>query len=194
MIRLALAFLAIVSFASVMAVPAAAVPITYVESIDGDLSVVDPLTVFTLDVGLNTVSGSFGSTEQDTDFDSFAFIVPAGLQVVSGGVELLDLTGDITSTQWSLFSGSTLVGVGSLVQNLAPSSPGSAPLTVLPLGPGSYNMSHVVFFFAGTEPSNTASYQFTLDVQSEVPEPATWALLGVGLVAVACRARVRRPA
>jgi hypothetical protein len=58
-------------------------PITYNEAVSGDLGDAFPATVFTLDIGANTVVGttSFGFNGVAFDFDQFAFVVPAGTHV-----------------------------------------------------------------------------------------------------------------
>src|SRR5256885_1833704 len=62
--------------------PAAATPISYSEGVSGDLIGDLPAsTIFTLDVGVNTVSGTSIYGPGGTDFDSFAFDVPVGMQV-----------------------------------------------------------------------------------------------------------------
>src|SRR4051812_38147432 len=60
-----------------------AIPVTYNEGVSGDLGETFPATVFTLDVGSNTVSGttSFGFNGVAFDFDQFAFVVPVGMHV-----------------------------------------------------------------------------------------------------------------
>ena len=66
---------------------ALAVPIDYSEAASGDLTF--PAPAFVLDAGRNTIAGtthfnfnSPGGPRFDTDFDSFAFVVPTGLQLV----------------------------------------------------------------------------------------------------------------
>src|SRR6266540_3135171 len=62
---------------------AAATPLSYSEAVSGDLiEVLTAPTVFTLDVGVNTVSGTFGFNPE-ADFDSFAFSVPVGMVVTN---------------------------------------------------------------------------------------------------------------
>src|SRR5688572_24973154 len=63
-----------------------AVPLSYSEALAGDLTFRSP--AFLLDVGRNTIAGtthfdvnSPGRPRFDTDFDSFAFSVPTGLQL-----------------------------------------------------------------------------------------------------------------
>ncbi|MGH7176586.1 MAG: hypothetical protein ACREJC_04330, partial [Tepidisphaeraceae bacterium] len=121
-----------------------AVPVNYSESVSGDLTDVSPLALFTLDVGLNTVSGTCGNIGGN-DFDSFAFIVPAGMQVTSGNLVLTDASGEFISSAWALFSGSVEPMGGALVGNLTCPSPGNVNYPGTPLGPDSYNMWHGTF-------------------------------------------------
>jgi hypothetical protein len=74
---------------------ALALPLSYSEAASGDLTFPSP--AFTLDAGSNTISGTThfsvnepGRPRLDTDFDSFAFIVPTGLQVA--GISLSFVT------------------------------------------------------------------------------------------------------
>src|SRR5262245_16322031 len=71
---------------------AVAVPVNYQESVSGDLPESGmPLPTFTFDIGLNTVSGRFGTDiSYGADFDSFAFTIPPGMQLTAGRVDLVD--------------------------------------------------------------------------------------------------------
>ena len=100
----ALGALALVFAASTS--PAVAVPLNYAESISGDLSgplvLGSPLTILAFDIGLNTVSGRFRLVDNNVtalnDFDSFAFTIPTGAALVTGGVSVTDSEGDIVDT------------------------------------------------------------------------------------------------
>ena len=159
-----------------------AAPISYSESVDGDLPPFDPVPTFTFDIGVNTVSGSISLILPDVDFDAFAFVVPAGLQVTSGSATLVDVAGDVSSAKWQLHAGSDQLYNGTPVKLLDISSPGSD--TIPALGSNTYNLSpHEM----GQRADNsTANYTFTFNV---IPEPASLSLLALGSVALLRRRR-----
>ena len=164
---------------------ASAAPITHLESVSGDLpGAAFPLPVLAFDVGTNTVSGQFGRNRTGrADFDSFAFTIPSGAVLVSGGVTLTDVQGDITNSGWVFFSGSADAFTGTQLEALNVLSPGTASLTPVPLGPGTYNMTQTAF---GIEPAlfdpHTANYTFQFDVRAEVATAAVSAPAPAGLV------------
>ena len=172
--------------------PAAAVPVNYFENISGDLPDNGaPLPTFALDVGVNSVSGRFGEDQFTIDFDSFAFTVPAGAELIAGQVTLadLDLFGDIVSIHWDLRSGSANIGGGTVLQPLLPNSPGIDTITTVPLGPNVYNITHRSFSAGGMAPY-LADYTFTFELRGIVPEPASAGMLLIGAAAMlSCRAR-----
>jgi hypothetical protein len=162
-----------------------AAPILYDESVGGDLPAAgSPLTTFTLDAGLNTVSGTTGNAP--TEFDSFAFTVPAGMQVTAANVTLADVSGNLSFVKWSLNQGSADAGVGTLLGVITSASPGSASFPGLPLLPDTYNLTAG----ASMVGSGTSSYTFSLTV---VPEPTGLALAGCFAGAALLRRRCRRP-
>ena len=175
--------------------PAGAAPFTYSEG--ADLSgFPPPFTVFALDVGLNTVSGTI---EQDflgqgiSDFDAFAFSVPAGTQLTQFSFSFLtQLLSGTTGAATSFLlvdgnaSGSPILGQGNV------DFFSTSPVTLfggpnLPLGPGVYSVKEALQFTSGTgssPPGWSSDYTWGLQVvatDSGVPEPATLALLGLGL-------------
>jgi len=161
-----------------------AAPINYSESVSGDLPETTPPAVFTLDVGVNTVSGTCGVTPSGNDFDSFAFIVPATMQITSGNVVLTDASGEFISSSWALRSGSVVSTEGTLVGNLTCPSPGTVNYPGTPLGPDSYNMWNGTFTSLGGP--GTGKYTFTMIV---IPEPATLSLLTLATAALRSRRR-----
>ena len=176
----------------------AAAPLVYTEAGSGDLyspnSFSDPfgLTVLTLGSGANTISGTFGTG----DFDSFAIFLPAGLTLVSGDVQLTDGLGDVANTDWSIRTGSTYITGTTALPTLAASSPGTASLTGLPLGAGTYSFSQGAIVSLSTGGPVSANYTFTLNVTgtetSGVPEPSTFGLAAVALAGLfAARPRLR---
>lgn len=162
-----------------------AVPVSYDEASNGDLSHSDPLALLTFDVGANTISGNFGrvGAPSTTDADSFAFIVPVGMTVIGGDVTLVDAVGNIEFGEWVIRTG-TLIHTGTTQAVLHADSPGSAPIPVL--SAGSYNVSMSAFNGIGGTPY-TANYIFTFNV--DVPEPASLSLLAMGALALCRRAR-----
>ena len=167
-------------------------PISYFEAISGDLvqpaNNGDPLTTFTLDTGLNTVNGVFGDAANFlADFDSFGFIVPAGLEVLQAKVTLTDATGNIGDSHWLLRAGSTHLNTGTLVESITSNSPGFANVAAVPLLAGDYNISHSDYLSA--PPPATANYTFIFDVHPVVPEPASPGALALGALAFGRRRR-----
>ena len=114
-----------------------AAPVAYIEGADlSHPSVGTPLTTFTLDVGVNTVSGTITAT---SDFDSFAFIVPAGMQVTAGDLTIGDVSGNLGAAKWTLFQGSDLSGTGTNLGIVAANSP-------------AFPTTNTVLFNAGSAP------------------------------------------
>jgi hypothetical protein len=165
-------------------------PFHYNEAISGDLSVYGaPLTTFGFGIGENTVSGRVGrDVGVVDDFDSFAFIVPPGAQLIAGQISMSDYEGDLLYAYWELFAGSANWNTGSKLGGYSVDSPGAIPLAT-PLGTGVYNFSHILLSFQDFPPS-TADYLFTFTL---VPEPPAIALTGFGLFAVLLIRRHFRP-
>jgi hypothetical protein len=173
--------------------------VVYDESVSGDLSdTTSPLTNFTLDVGTNTVTGRVGTaTGFPFDFDSFAFTVPAGMQLVSGSVTMNDSPGntaDFAGYTWGLFAGSPNYNSGSLLEFMSVGSPDTFAFTSTPLAANVYNLSAESAGYAGNPPT-FADYTFSLVVTSlaPVPEPATFMIWGLAIVGVAiCSKHLRK--
>src|SRR5262245_18690797 len=75
-------------------------PISYDETVDGDLPVTGPVTLHVLDVGVNTVQGSV-SRGRPRDFDLFVFSVAPGLTLAAATVT--NLSGDIQVVDWDFY-------------------------------------------------------------------------------------------
>jgi hypothetical protein len=168
-----------------LASPIAAGPVNYDEAVGGDLpdGRFGILPTFTLDVVVNTISGTFSVRPGgfEPDFDSFAFIVPAGTHLVAAQIELTDDMGDVGLGVWDLYSGSAVGFGGTLVEQLISFSPGADTVDTVPLGPGIYNFTQTSVGDIGTPELHSADYTFTLTLRSAVPEPATLAFLALGL-------------
>lgn len=157
-----------------------AAPVTYLESVSGDLPGNGSLTILLLDVGVNTIRGLFGASNNELDLDSFAFIVPPGSEVVAATVRLTDVLGDVIDTRWALWRGSSFFSNGTFIEELFSTSPGSSSLLNGPLAADIYNFSHSGFTWTF---QGASQYTFSLTVQqATVPEPASLALVGVALL------------
>jgi hypothetical protein len=161
---------------------AAAAPVSYQESVGGDLAGFSPLTVFTLDAGINTISGRYGETSLTSfDWDSFAFLVPDGIVLDSVAVTISDAVNDPAQAFWGMFTG-TVWNAGTLLGSLFPESPGASSFAG-PFDAGSYNISVLGFGRAGTEPG-LVDYTFSLTAHStaQVSEPSPLALLAAACI------------
>jgi hypothetical protein len=163
----------------------AATTVNYDESIDGDLPGIGTLTVFNFGSGVNTISGTT-TAGSSPDFDSFAFVIPAGHQLTTGGVAIVDASGNLLAAAWDLRSGGLTWNSGSFVEGLVVNSPGVDALTNVPQGPGNYNVSAASF--TASSDNDSSNYTFTFTV---IPEPASLSLLGFGSLALLARRRVR---
>jgi hypothetical protein len=177
---------------------ASAAVVTYNESVSGDLPAGiagNPLPIMNLDVGTNTVKGTSG-VGGSVDFDSFAFTVPVGAQLVSANVAATDVAGstrDITDLVWNLFKGSANFSGGTFVENILVDSPGTKTFSSTPLGSNTYNISASTIETTGSG-SGFSDYTFTFVVQgpiSAAPEVGTltiWlTLFGLAVGAKTCR-------
>ena len=178
---------------SLIAAPAIAAPITYLESVSGDLPNSSrlprvSLTLLLFELGSNIVSGRLGGPDP---LDSFAFVIPGGTELVSARVELVDVVPDVQIAGWWFKRGSTLFDGGSLLETVAAPSPGSTSFGGT-RRPGTYNLSN--FGIQGPNGSDfLADYTFTFDLAPQaVPEAGMLALISIGLTGFSSRRRWRR--
>jgi hypothetical protein len=147
----------------------------YNESANGDLQAGGTLPIMTFDLGVNTVVGATIAASF-IDFDSFAFSVPAGMQISSATLEteFVDFVpgGFFSGAQWAFNKGTNNYGNGQLQEVPAmPATAGGTPYTFtsLPQGDGIYNLSQ-----GGLSAFNgLGQYRFSFTVVAAVPESAT---------------------
>ncbi len=177
---------------------ASAAPLFYDESISGEVDLTYSTSPFQLDLGVNRILGTLGCC---VDFDSFAFDIPAGLQLSQVNL-LFRIVEDpnintLLSTSFEIDDDQNQAGPGMALEGLNFSvvwSPQNNLFTaVLPLGPGGYEM------LGGSIPAGevwTLVYEWNLVVEPApaVPEPGAIALLGIAVPIVRSLNRKRHAA
>jgi hypothetical protein len=151
------------------------VPVAYNESANGDLQAGGTLPIMAFDLGVNTVVG-VTSVGAMIDFDSFAFSVPAGMQISSATLETefvdVFMPGFFSGAQWAFNKGTNIYGNGQLQEvPTMPATAGGTPYTFtsLPQGEGIYNLSQAVL----SASNGLGQYRYTFNVVAAVPESAT---------------------
>ncbi len=191
---------AVALFALAYANPVSGAFVLHDESVDGDLpSSGSLLPNFVLNVGVNTVKGTTGiPLGGSSDFDSFAFTVPASTQLIAGSVTLTDSAGnggDFRSASWRLRVGSASYNTGTVLQNVSSSSPGTYTFVNMPLSANVYNLSAAGYGYSsdgGAPKLGDYTFTFTVESLAAVPEPATFLIWGLVLAAVPFGAKARR--
>ena len=202
--------LAAVTMAALTCVTRAqASPIVFQESVSGDLPAEGVLPTFTLDLGVNTFSGtvaytSFGPGVPRTvvENDGFAFIVPPGTRVSDASVVMTDdVDARMSVGIWTLYRGSNVAYTPGLFGELLtctfpfppPTGPAScsAHLSSGPLPPQTYNFNSWAVLPRGSSATSNYTFSLTLSPIATVPEPGSWALAGTALTAIIARRRRR---
>jgi hypothetical protein len=181
-------WLSLTSLVAILALAslAPAAPVNYQESVSGDLPQVQPFHVFTLDNGVNTISGTIGFLSYTGggtgffDFDPFSLVVPTDLAVTSASLSVPSITGNMMSAQWNLIPG--LDDHGTVQERFLVNTPGSYTATTTPLPAGSFTVVH--YSMTGlSNVTNTANYTFTFNVAA-APEPASLGLLALATLSL----------
>ena len=176
---------------------ASATVLSYNEATDGDLVGFGAQPPLNLDLGINTISGSQSSSDQD----SFDFYVPTGGLLTS--VTIAYTNASVTGSPWgigpdfSLYRGLSFSDHLTVFQDERESvlpNPGFAPYLndgvlwagALPIGADVYRVANG--WWSGGDNDSTFSVDYTLTLQvgpvppvEPMPEPASLALLGLGL-------------
>ncbi len=189
---------ALVALSVAVCQQATASPLIYTEIANGELpGGIDPTTaVLSLDGGDNTVSGTSGFSwdddEEDSfnaDFDSFKIVIPAGasLTAISYKVTARSLNDIIgPEAHFGFLRDTPFTGISSAIFDLILLNT-SQPVGGVPQPAGTYriiNSSPEALGCDDLECSVAWNYTWTFTVQqagSSVPEPATLALLSLGL-------------
>ena len=173
--------------------------VVYDESVDGDLAL-SPGTAIALSEGTNVIVGSVTYTGGDIpDWDSFAVEIPVGHTLTSAilGVTAIEINASDISWNYALHNGILGSEKGTDGSELFP-DPGDVAYfeEFMPLAEGVYTFrafrmscTHCVGL------TSTFSYSWTLNLigpESEVPEPAALALVGLGLAGLGVARRRAR--
>ena len=199
-----LIILALSLLAAAITTNAHAMPVTYDESIDGDIGNFTNSGIIAqtlaLGVGLNTVTGSIGVTDDDTDDDPFFFTLAQGLEIVgiSFAVTNVEIQNDsfeslFANLNLTQFNSSGFSFAGATFSLLDP----TLPLVAMTMFDGEIDPNIVLDAFVGFGGSFSGDARFLIDYVvsvevrelSEVPLPAAaWVFLaGLGGLGVTRR-------
>lgn len=157
--------------------------LTVVEGVDFSDSSATPTAIGTLDLGVNTVSGTLDSTLlAGDDADNFRFVVDPGMLVTSVLVSISGYgqTGDPDGVARDLATN---------VSDFAIAGNGLSPeLLLTPFGAGSFDFQ--VLDTTGGGLLNNLSLSYTVTMVA-VPEPATAVLLAAALLGLGAARRSR---
>lgn len=159
-----------------------AAPVNYDEAASGDIGVISGFTVFTLDVGLNTISGSDAFTTSGFDVDAFSVVVPVGMSLTSvtygfSNVNLLPGTTNLGFGNATIDNGTTVIDLYS-TNIVTATSPISMFSSLLPLSANNYGLSNNL---RRQGDGGTWDYTWTFEVAAVPIPPALW-LFGSGLL------------
>lgn len=157
-----------------------AAPVAYDEAVGGDLVAGISFANgngFTLDVGLNTITGSASTVGPDTGFDNFGVVFGTGLRIVGGS-----FTANNTGAGNFNINSSAVPTTTGVFQDVL--GPGVSNIAFLPFNSGSV-------FRVNNQSTSPVDYTFTFEV-APVPLPAPVALLGAALLGLGVAARKAR--